>query len=70
MDNNLIKATFDGGCFWCMHPPFQQVKGVTEAVAGYAGGTQKNPIYGKVSSGTTEHLESVQVTYDPKKCPW
>ena len=62
-----MKATFAGGCFWCMQPPFQQVDGVTEAVAGYAGGTQENPTYREVSSGTTGHLESVQVTYDPEK---
>lgn len=62
-----MKATFAGGCFWCMQPPFQQVEGVTEAVAGYAGGKQENPHYEEVSSGTTGHLESVQVTYDPEK---
>jgi methionine-S-sulfoxide reductase len=67
MDKNLMKATFAGGCFWCMQPPFQQVDGVTEAVAGYAGGTQENPRYEEVTSGTTGHLESVQVSYDPEK---
>jgi glutaredoxin-like YruB-family protein len=67
MDKNLMKATFAGGCFWCMQPPFQQVEGVTEAVAGYAGGTLENPRYEEVTSGTTGHLESVQVSYDPEK---
>ena len=43
MDRKLVKATFAGGCFWCMQPPFQQVKGVVEVVAGYAGGTKENP---------------------------
>ena len=62
-----MKATFAGGCFWCMQPPFQQTEGVTEVVAGYAGGTKENPTYEEVSSGTTGHLESVQVTYDPEK---
>lgn len=64
---NLMKATFAGGCFWCMQPPFLQVEGVTDVVAGYAGGTKENPSYEEVSGGTTGHLESVQVTYDPKK---
>ncbi|MFZ1127886.1 peptide-methionine (S)-S-oxide reductase MsrA [Methanoregula sp.] len=67
MDRKLVKATFAGGCFWCMQPPFQQVKGVVEVVAGYAGGTKENPSYEEVSSGITGHLESVQVTYDPEK---
>jgi len=62
-----MKATFAGGCFWCMQPPFQQIEGVIEAVAGYAGGTQENPSYEQVTSGTTGHLESVQVTYNPEK---
>jgi len=67
MDNQLMKATFAGGCFWCMQPPFQQTEGVTEAVAGYAGGTLPNPTYEQVSTGRTGHLEAVQVTYDPSK---
>ncbi len=67
MDRKLMKATFAGGCFWCMQPPFQQIDGVTEAVAGYAGGIKENPSYEEVSSGKTGHLESVQVTYDPEK---
>jgi methionine-S-sulfoxide reductase len=65
--DNLMKATFAGGCFWCMQPPFQQTEGVTEAVAGYAGGTLANPTYEQVSTGRTGHLEAVQVTYDPSK---
>jgi len=65
LDRKLMKATFAGGCFWCMQPPFQQTQGVTEVVAGYAGGTKANPRYEEVISGTTGHLESVQVTYDP-----
>jgi peptide methionine sulfoxide reductase msrA/msrB len=70
MDKKLMKATFAGGCFWCMQQPFQQVDGVTEVVAGYAGGTKENPSYEEVSSGTTGHLESVQVIYDPEKVPY
>lgn len=61
----MKKATFAGGCFWCMQPPFRNLKGVTDVVSGYAGGTTSNPTYEQVSSGTTGHLESVQVTYDP-----
>ena len=65
MNDTLMKATFAGGCFWCMQPPFRMVTGVTDSVAGYAGGTKENPTYEEVSSGTTGYLEAVQVTYDP-----
>jgi len=64
---NLKKATFAGGCFWCMQPPFRMVEGVIDVVSGYAGGTKENPTYEEVSSGITGHLEAVQVTYDPEK---
>jgi methionine-S-sulfoxide reductase len=67
MDEYLKKATFAGGCFWCMQPPFQQTDGVVEAVAGYTGGTKENPTYEEVSAGRTGHLEAVEVTYDPAK---
>jgi methionine-S-sulfoxide reductase len=66
-DEKLKKATFAGGCFWCMQPPFRMIDGVIEVVSGYAGGTKENPTYEEVSSGTTGHLESVQVTYDPDR---
>lgn len=59
------KATFAGGCFWCMTPPFRNLAGVKEVVAGYTGGGTKRPTYEAVSSGTTGHLEAVEVTYDP-----
>jgi peptide methionine sulfoxide reductase msrA/msrB len=62
----LKKATFAGGCFWCMQPPFRKMEGVVEVVSGYAGGTKERPTYEEVSSGTTGHLEAVQVTYDPE----
>lgn len=62
-----ITAIFGGGCFWCMEPPFEQQEGVVEVVAGYSGGTTENPDYGLVSSGQTDHYESVRVTYDPEK---
>lgn len=61
------KATFAGGCFWCIEAPFDKTEGVVSAVSGYTGGDEKNPTYGEVSSGTTGHRESVEVTYDPKK---
>lgn len=58
-------AIFGGGCFWCMEPPFEAQDGVLEVVAGYSGGTTKNPTYQEVASGQTDHYESVRVTYDP-----
>lgn len=63
----LDKATFAGGCFWCVESAFDNVYGVVDAVSGYTGGTEKNPTYEDVSSGETGHLESVEVTYDPSK---
>ena len=61
------KATFAGGCFWCMEPPFDKLDGVSSTVSGYIGGKKKNPTYEEVSAGTTGHTEAVQITYDPKK---
>jgi peptide methionine sulfoxide reductase msrA/msrB len=61
------KATFAGGCFWCMEPPFERLMGVVDVVAGYTGGTKENPTYEEVSSGVTGHLEAVEITYDPSK---
>lgn len=58
-------ATFAGGCFWCMQPPFDTVKGVIRTVVGYTGGPEKDPTYQQVSAGRTGHTESVQITYDP-----
>jgi peptide methionine sulfoxide reductase msrA/msrB len=60
-------ATFAGGCFWCMEPPFDKLEGVLEVVSGYTGGQKENPTYKEVSSGTTGHLEAIQITYDPAK---
>ncbi|HUI44520.1 MAG TPA: peptide-methionine (S)-S-oxide reductase MsrA [Nitrospirota bacterium] len=61
------KATFAGGCFWCMTPPFEKLDGVKEVVSGYTGGHIVNPTYQDVTSETTGHLESVEITYDPAK---
>ena len=61
------KATFAGGCFWCMEPPFDKLDGVISTISGYAGGKKKNPTYEEVSAGNTGHAEVVQITYDPKK---
>jgi len=58
-------ATFAGGCFWCMEPPFDKVKGVISTTSGYAGGKEANPTYEEVSAGKTGHAESIQVEYDP-----
>ena len=62
---NLEKATFAGGCFWCMDHSFRGLNGVKEVISGYTGGTGKNPAYEEVSSGRTGHLEAVEVLFDP-----
>jgi len=62
---NLEKATFAGGCFWCVESPFENINGVKEVISGYTGGTEKNPTYEEVSTGETGHLESVQILFDP-----
>jgi peptide methionine sulfoxide reductase msrA/msrB len=61
------KATFAGGCFWCIEEAFEKIDGVIEAVSGYTGGHVENPTYRDVSSGYTGHFEAVEVTYDPLK---
>ncbi|QDL37388.1 peptide-methionine (S)-S-oxide reductase [Rhodoferax sediminis] len=60
-------AVFAGGCFWGVQGVFQHTKGVLDAVSGYAGGSKPTASYEIVSTGTTGHAESVQVTYDPKQ---
>jgi hypothetical protein len=67
MDPSQKVATFAGGCFWCMEPPFDKVQGVLSTTSGYTGGHQVKPTYEEVSSGTTGHAESVQIVYDPSK---
>ncbi len=64
---SLEKATFAGGCFWCMETPFDKLDGVISVTSGYTGGHTKNPTYEEVSSGTTGHAESVQIVYDPTR---
>jgi peptide-methionine (S)-S-oxide reductase len=59
-------ATFAGGCFWCMQPPFEKLQGVLSTTVGYTGGEAKNPSYAQVSAGGTGHAESVEVVYDPR----
>jgi peptide methionine sulfoxide reductase msrA/msrB len=66
-NSNLDKATFAGGCFWCMEPPFEKLEGVVEVISGYSGGRVENPTYEQVSSGRTGHAEAVQVVFDPEK---
>ncbi|MFC0180055.1 peptide-methionine (R)-S-oxide reductase MsrB [Thorsellia kenyensis] len=66
-ENNgqYAKAVLAGGCFWCTEADMEKIEGVIDVVSGYAGGTTKNPTYEEVSSGTTGHLEVIEVTYDP-----
>jgi peptide-methionine (S)-S-oxide reductase len=64
---NYEKATFAGGCFWCMEHPFDEIPGVISVTSGYTGGHKKNPNYEEVSAGGTGHAEAVQVVYDPAK---
>ncbi len=61
------KATFAGGCFWCMEAEFEKLPGVASVTSGYTGGSLKNPTYEQVSSGGTGHAESVEVVFDPSK---
>ena len=64
---NLEKAAFAGGCFWCTEEAFEKVPGVVSAVSGYMGGKVEKPTYEQVSTGRTGHTEVVEVTFDPAK---
>jgi peptide-methionine (S)-S-oxide reductase len=66
-ENKLEKATFAGGCFWCMQPPFDKLDGVVSTTVGYCGGKEENPTYKQVSAGRTGHAEAVEILYDPSR---
>lgn len=66
-ETNFKKATFAGGCFWCMQPVYDKLAGVTSTSVGYTGGTKKKPTYEEVTTGKTGHAEAIQVTFDPSK---
>jgi len=66
-DSKTEIATFAGGCFWCMEPPFDKLDGVISTTSGYTGGHQANPTYKQVSAGSTGHTEAIQIEYDPAK---
>jgi peptide-methionine (S)-S-oxide reductase len=66
-NNNTAIATFAGGCFWCMEPPFDKLEGVISTTSGFTGGHVENPTYRQVSHGGTGHAEAVQIVYDPAK---
>jgi len=59
------KATFAGGCFWCIQQPFEKLSGVVEVLAGYTGGAGKDPTYGDYAQ--KGHIEAIEITYDPAK---
>ena len=65
--NQLEKATFGAGCFWCVEAVFERLDGVQSVEAGYAGGSTANPTYEEVCSGTTGHAEVAQITFDPRR---
>lgn len=64
------KATFAGGCFWCMVKPFDQFDGIESVISGYSGGHVENPTYEQVKSGATGHLEVVEITFQPDVFPY
>lgn len=59
------KAVFAGGCFWCMEPEFENIPGVLKVTSGYTGGHLKKPTYKDLLSGSSGHVEAIEVTYDP-----
>lgn len=66
-DKKLEKATFGGGCFWCIQYAFDKVQGVVSTTVGYTGGSKKNPTYEEISSGTTGHAEGIDIVFDTSK---
>lgn len=66
----MQKATFAGGCFWCMVSPFEDMPGIEGIISGYTGGHVENPTYEEIKKGTTGHYEAVQITYNPELFPY
>jgi peptide methionine sulfoxide reductase msrA/msrB len=69
-EKQFTKATFAGGCFWCMVRPFDELPGIHQVVSGYTGGHTVNPTYEQVCSETTGHAEAVQITFEPDVFPY
>jgi len=65
MDRDEQVATFAGGCFWCMQPPFDNLKGVISTEVGYTGGHVKDPTYEMIGRGDTGHYEAMRIVYEP-----
>jgi peptide-methionine (S)-S-oxide reductase len=70
VEKKLEKATFAGGCFWCMVKPFDSLPGIESVISGYTGGHKENPTYEEVCTGTTGHTEAVQIIFDPAVFPY
>ena len=68
--DHFAKATFSGGCFWCLQPPFVNLAGVVATVVGYTGGRKTNPSHEDVTAGRTGHALAVQVLYEPRRMPY
>ncbi|MEE2710904.1 MAG: peptide-methionine (S)-S-oxide reductase MsrA [Gemmatimonadota bacterium] len=66
-ENEYALATFAGGCFWCMEPPYDKLEGVISTTSGYIGGDKEHPTYEEVSAGYTGHTEAVEIKYDPAR---
>ena len=66
-DASVARATFAGGCFWCMEKPFETVPGVSAVISGYTGGQVEDPTYKQVSRGGTGHAEAIRIHYDPSQ---
>ena len=67
MDNNIEKAVFAGGCFWCIQNPYDDLMGVVTTAVGYTGGNKDNPTYEEVCAGNTGHAEAIEILYDPSQ---